>query len=31
MFNVPGTSYLSLQEKESVAAGLDVKSETCMK
>lgn len=31
MFNVPDTSYLSLQEKQSVAAGLDVKSETCMK
>lgn len=31
MFNVPDTTYLSLQEKHSAAAGLDVKSETCMK
>lgn len=31
MFNVPDTSYLRLQGKQSAAAGLDVKSETCMK
>lgn len=31
MFNVPDTSYLSLQGKQSAAAGFDVKSETCMK
>lgn len=31
MFKVAGTGYLSLQEKQSVVAGLDVKSETCMK
>lgn len=31
MFNVPGTSYRSLQEKQSAAARLDVKGETCMK
>lgn len=31
MVNVPNTSYLSLQGKQSAAAGLDAKSETCLK
>lgn len=31
MFNAPDTSYLSLQGKQSAAAGLGVKRETCMK
>lgn len=31
MLNAPGTSYVSLQEKQSVTAGFNVKSEACMK